>query len=278
MVVFDGVVSPVDVSFAWVGEPANADRPLGVVLRATGPMPTASREVVWRYGLVYSTYAVEFSAEGSEGSETQWLEADAQSPFFPVFIDIQPPTTFQIVTQYLTLGFRHIVPEGLDHILFVLGIFLLTTELKPMLVQVTSFTVAHSVTLGFTMYGLVSLSPHIVEPLIALSVAYVAIENIVTGSLTLWRPVVVFGFGLLHGMGFADALREVRLPHREFLPALASFNVGIELAQLSIVAAAFLTVAMWYRKKPWYRPRLVLPASAAIAATGLFWTVQRLLA
>ena len=132
-------------------------------------------------------------------------------------------------------------------------------------------------TLGLTMYGIVSLSPRIVEPLIALSVGYVAIENVIVGRITLWRPAVVFGFGLLHGMGFADALRELRLPEAEVLPALVSFNLGIELAQLVIIAAAFLTVAIWHRDKPWYRPRFVLPASAAIAATALFWTVQRIL-
>jgi hypothetical protein len=134
------------------------------------------------------------------------------------------------------------------------------------------------VTLGLTMYGVVSLSPRIVEPLIALSVAYVAIENVVIGRLTVWRPFVVFCFGLLHGMGFAGALRELRLPRSEFLPALVSFNVGIELAQLAIIAAAFLAVAMWYRDKPWYRSRVVVPASAAIAAVGLFWTVERIVA
>jgi len=275
---FDGAPSPVEVALTWSGESADADRPLAVVLRATGPVPAAARNVTWRDRLVYSTYAVVFSSEGTEGSETQWLEADAPSPPVPVLVNLPPPTTRAIVAQYLALGFRHIVPEGLDHILFVLGIFLLTTQLRPILVQVTAFTVAHSVTLGLTMYGIVSLSPRIVEPLIALSVAYVAIENVVIGRLTPWRPAVIFGFGLLHGMGFAGALRELRLPRGEFLPALVSFNVGIELAQLAVIAAAFLTIALWHRHKPWYRPRVVLPASAAIAATGLFWTVERIVA
>ena len=273
---FDGVAAPVEVSLAWRGESADAIRPLAVVIAAKGPLPAAAQNVTWRYRLVYSTYAVVFSSDGTDGSETQWLEADAPSPPFPILANIPPPTTRAIVAQYLTLGFRHIVPEGLDHILFVLGIFLLTTQLRPILVQVTAFTVAHSVTLGLTMYGIVSLSPRIVEPLIALSVAYVAIENVVIGRLTVWRPAVVFGFGLLHGMGFAGALRALRLPRAEFLPALVSFNLGIELAQLAIIAAAFLTVALWHRHKPWYRPRVVLPASAAIALTGLFWTVERI--
>jgi hydrogenase/urease accessory protein HupE len=275
---FDDVASPVEVSLAWSGESADATRPLAVVLHARGPVPPGARNVAWRYRFVYSTYAIVFSSEGTQGSETQWLEADARSRPVPLFAETRAPTTLEILAQYLSLGFRHILPQGLDHILFVLGIVLLTTELKPVLVQVTAFTIAHSVTLGLAMYGIISLSPRIVEPLIALSVAYVAIENIFLGRITLWRPAVVFGFGLLHGMGFAGALRELRLPEAEFLPALVSFNLGIELAQIAIVAAVFLTIAMWHRDKPWYRPRFVLPASAAIAATALFWTVQRIVA
>jgi hypothetical protein len=87
----------------------------------------------------------------------------------------------------------------------------------------------------------------------------------------------VFGFGLLHGMGFAGALTGLRLPRDEVIPALISFNVGIELAQLTVIAIAFFAIAFWFRDKPWYRRRLVRPASALIAATGLFWTVQRIL-
>jgi hypothetical protein len=142
--------------------------------------------------------------------------------------------------------------------------------------QVTAFTIAHSLTLGLTMYGIVSLSARIVEPLIALSIAYVAIENVVTSELTAWRPAVVFAFGLLHGMGFAGVLRELRLPRGEFIPALISFNVGVEFAQLTVIAVAFLGIAAWHRDKLWYRKRFVVPASAAIAGVGIFWTVQRI--
>jgi hydrogenase/urease accessory protein HupE len=194
----------------------------------------------------------------------------------PISANVKAPTRLEIMGQYLRLGFTHIIPEGLDHILFVLGIFLLTTKLRPILVQVTAFTIAHSVTLGLTMYDVVSLPSRVVEPLIALSVAYVAIENIATSKLTPWRPAVVFGFGLLHGMGFAGALTELKLPREEIIPALISFNVGIESAQLTVIAAAFFAVALWYRDKPWYRARFVVPASAVIAATGLFWTMQRI--
>lgn len=275
---FDDVDAPVEVSLAWSGELTDATQPLAVILRAEGPVPAGARAVTWRYRLVHSTYAVVFSSEGMQAKETLWLEGDTRSAPFSMLADTRQLETGEIFEQYLALGFRHIIPEGLDHILFVLGIFLLTTELRPMLIQVSSFTIAHSVTLGLSMYGIIALSPGIVEPLIALSVGYVAIENIVVGRMTLWRPAVVFGFGLLHGLGFAGALRELRLPRAEFLPALVSFNLGIELAQLAVVAAAFLTIAMWHRDKPWYRPRFALPASAGIAVIALIWTGQRIVA
>ena len=273
---FDGEVAPVRVSVEQVETPDDVALPAFVVLRASGPVPAGAKAVTWRYGLVYSTYAVVFTEAQGGSPITQWLDGDAESKPFPILANNAPPSRLAIVAQYLTLGFHHIVPEGLDHILFVLGIFLLTPKLKPVLVQVTAFTVAHSVTLGLTMYGVLSLPSRIVEPLIALSIAYVAIENIVTPRLTPWRPVVVFGFGLVHGMGFAGALAELRLPRDEIIPALVSFNVGIELAQLTVIAAAYFAVAFWVGDRWWYRARIVLPACAGIAAIGLFWTVQRI--
>ena len=128
--------------------------------------------------------------------------------------------------QYLWLGYTHILPQGLDHILFVIGLFLLSPRLKTLLLQVTAFTIAHSITLGLSMYGIVSLPPRVVEPLIALSIAYVAIENLLTRELKPWRVALVFTFGLLHGLGFAGVLRELGLPRAEFLTALLTFNAG----------------------------------------------------
>src|SRR4029079_8833730 len=180
-----------------------------------------------------------------------------------------------VARQYLALGFTHILPRGLDHVLFVLGIFFFATRLKPVLAQVTAFTLAHSITLGLSIYGIFSLPSSIVEPLIALSIVYVAVENVLRPRLTPWRVAVVFCFGLLHGLGFAGALRELALPRSQFLLALVTFNVGVELGQLTVIALAFLLVASWARKESWYRARVVVPASVAIAAIGLFWTVQR---
>ena len=247
-----------------------------VVVRFTGDIPPGASDFTWQYALTYAAYALALQNEGHGAPARQWLEGDQRSAPFPLARDILPPTRPEVMRQYLKLGFTHIVPHGLDHILFVLGIFLLTTKIRAILVQVTAFTIAHSITLGLTIYGLVSLSPRIVEPMIALSIVYVAVENLVTSELKPWRVAIVFAFGLLHGMGFAGVLKEMGLPRSEFLTALITFNVGVELGQLTVIAAAFCLVAYWIQKKPWYRQRFVVPASIAIAAVGIFWTVQRL--
>ena len=121
------------------------------------------------------------------------------------------------------------------------------------------------------------LSPRVVEPLIALSIAYVAIENMLTDRLYRWRPALVFVFGLLHGLGFAGVLRTLGLPDDERLLALMSFNVGIELGQLLVIAGALVSVG-WLRTCSWYRRRVVIPVSAGIAGIGLLWAAQRALA
>ena len=128
------------------------------------------------------------------------------------------------VFRYLKIGFIHIIPEGLDHILFVIGLFLLTAKLRPLLIQVTCFTLAHTLTLGLSIYDVISLPAGVVEPLIALSIAFVALENVFTSKIHPWRPVLVFFFGLLHGLGFAGVLSEVGLPRDEFLFALVFFK------------------------------------------------------
>jgi len=246
-------------------------------VRFSGEIPQGAATFTWQYKRAYATYSLTLENEGHGDAVRQWLEADQRSAPFPLAGDVVPPTRRQVVRQYLELGFTHIVPYGLDHILFVLGIFLLSTKLKPVLTQVTAFTIAHSITLGLTMYGVVSLSPRFVEPAIALSIAYVAIENLTTSKLHPWRVAIVFAFGLLHGMGFAGVLKDLGLPRGEFLTALLTFNVGVEAGQLTVITVAWLLVACWAQTKPWYRYRFVMPASALIAATGIFWTVQRVM-
>jgi HupE / UreJ protein len=184
------------------------------------------------------------------------------------------PSRLAVALRYFRLGLRHIVPEGPDHILFVLGLFLLSPRPRYLLTQVTAFTVAHTLTLALSSYGVVRLSPSVVEPLIALSIAYVAIENLLTRELTRWRPLVVFLFGLLHGMGFAGVLGELGLPRGDFLLALLSFNFGVEAGQLSVLLAAFFTIG-WMRHRAWYRSALTIPLSLVIAVVGLYWALER---
>jgi hydrogenase/urease accessory protein HupE len=240
-----------------------------------GDIPPRAHNFTFRYEGTYSTYTLTTQNDGGE-PVTQWLDAETTSKPFALSRDVIPPTRLNVVKQYLILGFTHILPKGLDHILFVLGLFLLATTIRPLLAQVTAFTVAHSITLALTMYGVVSLPSRIVEPAIALSIAYVAVENVISTKLRASRVAIVFCFGLLHGMGFAGVLRELGLPRREFVPALVAFNAGVEMGQLTVIGIAFLAVALWWRQRSWYRGRVVVPASLAIAAMGLFWTVQRI--
>jgi hypothetical protein len=177
---------------------------------------------------------------------------------------------------YLRLGFHHIVPEGADHILFVLGLFFLGITWRKLLSQTTVFTVAHATTLFLSTLGLFSLPSRYVEPAIALSIAFIAIENVVKPKLGPGRLAIVFGFGLIHGLGFASSLSDIPFPKTDFIVALLGFNFGVDLGQLFVIALAFLVVG-WFRNRPWFRGRIAIPCSLAIAAVGLFWAVQRVL-
>jgi len=246
-------------------------------VRLAGIAPPGASTFTWAYPAEYGSCVLKLRRDGDARAHAEWLENGARSAPFRVDRGepAAPVTAGATWRRYIELGFSHILPRGLDHILFVLGLFLLSVHWRPLLAQVTAFTIAHSITLGLAIYGVLALSPAIVEPLIALSIVYVAVENIVTTELKPWRVFVVFGFGLLHGLGFAGVLHEIGLPRSEFLTALIAFNVGVEFGQLAVITAAFLAVGLWFRRRTWYRARIVIPASAAIALTGLYWTVER---
>lgn len=177
--------------------------------------------------------------------------------------------------NYLVVGFEHILPLGLDHILFVIGLFLLSTALRPLIIQITAFTLAHTVTLALGALGYISIPGSIVEPLIALSITYVAIENIFAEKLNKWRPFVIFGFGLLHGLGFAGVLSEFGFAPGQFVASLIAFNIGVEIGQLTVIAICFLAVGIWFGKRDWYRPGVVYPASLAIGGYSFAWFIER---
>lgn len=182
----------------------------------------------------------------------------------------------ETILLYLKLGFLHILPLGFDHILFVLSLFLLSPRLKPILFQSLTFTVAHSVTLGLAIYGVISPPGAVIEPVIALSIMFVALQNIRTKKLKPARIAVVFLFGLVHGMGFAGALKDLGLPHDSFLTALVMFNLGVELGQVTVILLAFFLIGKWFGHKPYYHRYIVVPLSIIISLVAAFWTVQRI--
>lgn len=238
----------------------------------SGTVPVDAENLTWAYPQSYGASVLRIERKDQE-LQAQFFAAGAKSE--PIALGIvEQRSWWEKAIDYGVVGFTHILPKGLDHILFVLGLFLLSTNWRPLLWQVTAFTIAHSVTLALGLYGIISISPAIVEPLIALSIVYVAIENIFTKNLHAWRPVIVFAFGLLHGLGFAGILTGIGLPRSDFVLGLVAFNVGVELGQLAVIGLALLLVWRWIGET-WYRSRIVIPVSLAIAATGAWWFVER---
>ena len=182
----------------------------------------------------------------------------------------------EVVLFYGKLGVAHIIPYGLDHILFITALCLLNTKIKTIIWQATAFTVAHSVTLALSMKGIVNLPAEIVEPIIAFSIVFVAVENIVARELKPWRVAVVFLFGLIHGLGFASALNEIGLPGNKFLTSILSFNLGVELGQVLVILLVFFLLILPFGKRPWYKKIIVIPLSILIAMTAAYWTIERL--
>lgn len=281
----DGQALPAEIAFpeldhAVTGDAANrqdgvASDPLwGKLLRLRGSVPAGSKSLTLWTSRTFGPANVLAAIADDDPHFSQLLPAGQETG--PISLTgLGGAERFARTSlRYLVFGYEHILPKGLDHILFVVGLFLLSPGVRPLLWQVTAFTAAHTITLALSMFEVVSLSPAIVEPLIALSIAFVALENTLTSRLHAWRPVVVFGFGLLHGMGFAGVLTELGLPRRQFVTALVSFNVGVELGQLSVIGLALL-VTIWWRGQSWYRARVVIPASLLIAMVGLYWAVQR---
>ncbi len=282
---FDGEPTPFDVSFPDWGAPEATESEiptvLGLTARMTGAIPADATDVSFFASRSFSDVHLTVVDAVRGTTVRSILERGARSDPLELSGPTESQSGASTAGRYLRLGFRHIIPDGLDHILFVLGLFLASRRLGPLVRHVTAFTVAHAMTLGLGALGAISLSPRIVEPLIALSIVWIAAENILlrtedgeARSGLNRRTAIVFLFGLLHGLGFARVLTELGLPESEWLLALATFNVGIELGQLGVIATALLAVG-WFRHRPWYRGHVVVPASAGIALVGLFWVVER---
>jgi hypothetical protein len=174
---------------------------------------------------------------------------------------------------FLGQGVMHIL-SGFDHVLFVVLLVMAARTRRELVLIVSSFTVAHSITLVMGTFDLVSASPRLVEPLIALTILYVAVENLVRRAPPA-RPAITFGFGLIHGLGFSAALRELGLPARALVGPLVGFNVGVELGQLTIVLP-LLPLMIWLRRRDQLFRRVSFAANTLVALIACGWFIRRL--
>lgn len=178
--------------------------------------------------------------------------------------------------RYFILGYNHVIPYGFDHVLFILSIFFLNSKVRPVIIQCTVFTLAHSVSLGLAAADYIQISSAVIEPLIALSIVFTALENVMHDEVKPWRLGVIFCFGLIHGLGFAGALKEAGIPQGQFLSSLVAFNTGVEAGQVSVILVAYWLCAHWFSQRSWYKKFLVYPVSAGIACIALYWTIERI--
>ena len=242
-----------------------------ISMRAVLNAPLASTHVTFDASFGATVLRQVGVAEGL----TQYLDAGQKSDLI-LATGNTPASGFERFVEYVPVGFAHVVPDGMDHIIFVLGLFLLSLKLSVLLWQVTAFTLAHSITLIAGASGVIPISPEIIEPLIALSIVFIALENVFSSNLKAHRTAVVFGFGLLHGLGFASVLTEFGLPTGQFIAALIGFNVGVELAQIFVILCAFVLVGLPFGRKAYYRSAITIPASLVIAGIGVWWFVERI--
>ncbi len=277
----DDKVVPLAVVDIKIPEPGYTKVPRISVITLQAALDRSSKNLVWYYPQAFGDNAarvrqIDAQNEQWHWSEWQWLRNDKPSEPFSLEAIFLKRALHEIIASYVLLGFEHIVPKGLDHILFIVALFLLSSRLKPLLWQITMFTIAHTITLGLSINGVIELPARIVEPLIALSIAYVGVENIFARKLRKSRLLLVFVFGLLHGLGFAGVLSDFGMPKDAFASALISFNIGVELGQLVVVTLAWFGVAIWFKSSAQYRQVVVVPASFLIAMVGVYWIFDRL--
>ncbi len=270
----EGQVIDFEVNKVVIDPVGNVELPRDTLLVLTGPAPAGAQTLELDWPREYGTMVLR--QQGVEEPFTGYLSGGQGSG--PIDLaGTAAQSGWVSFAQYIPVGFEHILPMGLDHILFVLGLFFLSTRLRPLIWQVSAFTLAHTVTLALAVLGYVSVPASIVEPLIAASIVFVAVENVVSDRLQKWRPAVIFGFGLLHGLGFASVLGEFGLPGAQVVPALIGFNVGVEIGQLTVIAAAFLLTlpALRMAGPEAYRRYVAVPTSCLIALVGAYWFIER---
>jgi hypothetical protein len=264
---------PLELGSVEVEAIADLELPRSTKLQLRGALPAGDTAVTLGWAAEFGPLVVR-QMNGGDDAYTGYLERGVASKALPRGATLTEGSG-AVFLRYIVIGFEHIIPKGLDHILFVLGLFFFSLKMRPLLMQITAFTLAHTVTLALASLGYVTIAPEIVEPLIAISIVYVAVENIIRPKLGWWRTAVVFGFGLLHGLGFASVLGDVGLEPGRFVVGLIAFNIGVEIGQLTVIAIAFQLVGYWFGKKVWYRAGIAVPASVIIACVGAWWAYER---
>jgi hydrogenase/urease accessory protein HupE len=206
----------------------------------------------------------------------EMLNATQDSCVITVTGEVSPPAVQHSFREFLLLGIMHIA-TGYDHILFLLGLLIIGGSFKSAIKIITAFTVAHSITLALATMNLINITPRIIEPLIAVSIIYVGVENMVRRDMDK-RWLLAFGFGLVHGCGFASALRDLGIGSdgTGIVVPLFSFNLGVEMCQMTI-AALVLPVIWKLRERPQFVQRFVPVGSCLIALAGTWWLLQRTL-
>jgi len=179
-----------------------------------------------------------------------------------------------VVRKFVPAGIHHIL-IGPDHLLFLVGLLLLGGSIRRLAMIVTSFTIAHSITLSLAALNIVTPPARLIEPAIALSIVYVGADNLLAGGGRDVRAWIAFAFGFIHGFGFANVLREMELPGRALGWSLFSFNFGVEIGQLLVVVAVASAFAALRSRSEWARRQLVYAGSIVVIAAGTFWFVQR---
>ncbi|MCK4861396.1 MAG: HupE/UreJ family protein [Rhodobacteraceae bacterium] len=272
----DGEHLPTSTTALDIPEVGDIELVRDTTLKIKGKIPAGAQELTFGWSENLGPLIVRVTTPEGEDGYSAYLQSGQLTDPISV-IGVTQQSGLSVFANYIAIGFEHIIPKGLDHILFVVGLFLLSTQMRPLLWQISSFTLAHTISLAMGMLGWVTVPPAIVEPLIAASIVYVSIENVFMSGLSRWRPYVVFGFGLLHGLGFAGVLTEVGFVQSQFVSGLIGFNIGVELGQLTVIALCFALFGAWFGRKSWYRAVITIPLSLGVAAIGAYWLIERTL-
>ena len=284
----DGETVLLDLNSVKVIAQDDLELPRDSVIQLSGALPNNNSDVKIGWVAANGPIIVRQSG-GGDDAYAGFLDKGALSEPLPR-VGAATESGWAVFVRYIAVGFDHIIPKGLDHILFVLGLFFLSMKMRPLITQVTVFTVAHTITLALASLQIVTISASIVEPLIALSIVYVAVENIFAKGIKWWRPVIIFGFGLLHGLGFASVLGEFGLAPGRFVAGLIGFNIGVEVGQLAVIGIAALVLWLCVRaahmadlddeemrvRDPDIMFRAVsICGSILIAIIGAYWAFER---